>query len=148
VKCERVDWYIFVFDRKNKTHIWQYGWLSIYIYLWLYSPLLGLGGFFSFLIFLRSRYDSLDGGSARRKAATCTQDSTQIQNKHRHPSLDWDSNPRPQRAKTVHALDRTATVIVMDDYALSWFALVTHPSVLKFQLSPCKGEHLHNFLPG
>jgi hypothetical protein len=40
------------------------------IYLWLYRPLLDLDRFFGFLIFLHSRYDSLDGGSARRKAAT------------------------------------------------------------------------------
>jgi hypothetical protein len=40
------------------------------IYVWLYSPLFDLGRFFSFLIFLHSRYDSMDGKSARRKAAT------------------------------------------------------------------------------
>ena len=47
----------------------------LYIYLWLYSLLFGLGRFFSFLI-LHSRYDSLDGGSARHKAATYTQSNT------------------------------------------------------------------------
>jgi hypothetical protein len=34
--------------------------------------------------------------------------------KHRHPRLEWDSNPRPQRSsgrRQVHDLDRTATVI-------------------------------------
>jgi hypothetical protein len=31
---------------------------------------------FQFLDLLHSRQDSLDGGSARRKATTCTQDST------------------------------------------------------------------------
>jgi hypothetical protein len=39
---------------------------------------------------------------------------TQTQKKHRHPCLDWGSNPRSQcseRAKTVHALDGAATVI-------------------------------------
>jgi hypothetical protein len=44
--------------------------LFLSIYLWLYSPLLDLGRFFSFLFVLYSRYDSSDGGSARRKAAT------------------------------------------------------------------------------
>jgi hypothetical protein len=48
---------------------------TLSVYLWLYSPLLSLDCFFSFLIFY-SRYDSLDGRSARRKAATCTQNST------------------------------------------------------------------------
>jgi hypothetical protein len=34
-------------------------------------------------------------------------------NAHKHPCLEWDSNPRPVfvRAKTVHALDRVATVV-------------------------------------
>jgi hypothetical protein len=49
--------------------------LSIYIYLWLCSPLLDLGLYFQFLD-LQSRYDSLDGGSVLRKAATYTQNNT------------------------------------------------------------------------
>jgi hypothetical protein len=42
-----------------------------------------------------------------------TQDSTNRINAHKCPSLIWNSNPRSQRlrAKTVHALDRTTTVI-------------------------------------
>jgi hypothetical protein len=42
-----------------------------------------------------------------------TQRTTQRQNARtdRHPCLEWDSNPRPQRAKTVYALGRAATVI-------------------------------------
>jgi hypothetical protein len=46
------------------------------IYLCLYSPLLDLGRFFNILSLLHSRYDSMDRGSARRKAASCTQDNT------------------------------------------------------------------------
>jgi hypothetical protein len=42
------------------------------IYLWLYSSLLDPGRFFGFFIFTQS----LDGGSARRKAATYTQNNT------------------------------------------------------------------------
>jgi hypothetical protein len=34
---------------------------------------------FKFLDLLQSQYGSLDGGSAHRKAATCTQDSTNIE---------------------------------------------------------------------
>jgi hypothetical protein len=54
---------------------------SIYlsIYLWLYSISLGLGRFLSFLIFLHSRQDYFDGGSARRKTATYTQNNTTIE---------------------------------------------------------------------
>jgi hypothetical protein len=41
---------------------------------------------------IHSRQNSVDGGSARRKAATYTQ------NTHRHPCLEWDSNTRSQRS--------------------------------------------------
>jgi hypothetical protein len=71
--------------------------LVIFIQQWLYSPLLGPGRFFQFSNPIHSRYDSLDGGSARPKAATYTQDSTKHRiNAHRHPCLEWDSNPRSQ----------------------------------------------------
>jgi hypothetical protein len=43
------------------------------IHLWIYNPLSGFDHLFSFLV---SRQDSLDGGSARRKAATYTQNNT------------------------------------------------------------------------
>jgi hypothetical protein len=55
------------------------------IYLWLYNPLLDLVCFSSF-----------DGGSAHRKAATCTQDDTNRINAHKHPWFEWDSKPRSQ----------------------------------------------------
>jgi hypothetical protein len=39
--------------------------------------------------------DSLDGGSASRKASTYTQIK---RTQYRHPCLEWDSNPRSQRS--------------------------------------------------
>jgi hypothetical protein len=51
---------------------------------------------FQFLNPIHSRQDSLDGGSARRKAATYTETSM---------------SRVFERAKTVHAFDRVATVI-------------------------------------
>jgi hypothetical protein len=45
-----------------------------------------------------TQYDSLDEWSARRKAATYTQDNTNRINAHRHPYLEWDSNWRSQRS--------------------------------------------------
>jgi hypothetical protein len=56
--------------------------LSIHPCLWLYSLLLGPWPFFSFLIFLHRRWDSLDGRSSRRKAATYTQDNTNTEYTH------------------------------------------------------------------
>jgi hypothetical protein len=50
--------------------------------LWLYSPLLDLGRLFSFLIFFTQSVDALDGGSACRKAAACTQGSTNTEEMH------------------------------------------------------------------
>jgi hypothetical protein len=64
---------------------------------------------FQFLNPIHSRQDSLEGGSARRKAATY------IQNKRRQtsmPRVEFEPTiPVLKRAKTVHALDRAATVI-------------------------------------
>jgi hypothetical protein len=42
--------------------------------------------------------DSLDGGSARRKATTYTEQHKHKHriNVHRHPCLEWDSNSRSQ----------------------------------------------------
>jgi hypothetical protein len=47
------------------------------IYLWLYSPLLDL--VFRFLNPIKSRQDSLDGGPARRRAATYIQKNINTQ---------------------------------------------------------------------
>jgi hypothetical protein len=43
---------------------------------------------------IHSRQYSLDGGSARRKPATYTQNTNRI-NTHRHLLVEWGSNPRP-----------------------------------------------------
>jgi hypothetical protein len=70
--------------------------------------LVDLGRFFLFLNFIHSWQDSLDGGSARRKAASYTQNNTQTQNKRTQTSM---LRVAFERAKTFHALDRAATVI-------------------------------------
>jgi hypothetical protein len=69
---------------------------------------------FTFLNPIHSRSDSLDGGSARRKAAT-THRTTQTQNKRTQTSMPRvgfePTIPVFERAKTVHALDSAANVI-------------------------------------
>jgi hypothetical protein len=65
------------------------------IYLWLYSPLFDLGRFFQIFDPIHIRSDSLDGGSARLKAATYTQNNQNTgKNGHKHPCFNWDSNSR------------------------------------------------------
>jgi hypothetical protein len=69
---------------------------------------------FQFLDLLNSRKDSLDGGLARRKAATCTQDSThtEFNAQTSMPQVGFEPTiPVFERAKTVHALDRAVTVM-------------------------------------
>jgi hypothetical protein len=90
--------------------------MCVYVcmYVRLYSPLLDLGRFFSFLILYTVGRDSLDGGSARRKAATCTQIKTNTE--WSHTDIDALSGirttiPAFERAKTAYALDPAATVI-------------------------------------
>jgi hypothetical protein len=57
----------------------------------------------------------MDGASARSKAATCTQDSTNTEKKRTQTSMPQvgfeHTIPIFKRAKTVHALDRAAAVI-------------------------------------
>jgi hypothetical protein len=81
---------------------------ALYLSLRLSSPL-DLGRFFSFLILYTISRISLDRGSARRKAATYTQ------NKRTQTSIPWvgfePTTPAFEQAKTIHALDRAATVI-------------------------------------
>jgi hypothetical protein len=84
------------------------------IYLWLYSPLLDLGCFFSFLIFYTvSRTPWMgDQPVARPMPAHRT---AQTQNKHTQTSMPQvgfePTIPVFEQVKTVHALDGTVTVI-------------------------------------
>jgi hypothetical protein len=84
------------------------------IYLRLYNPLLGLGRFFSFLIFYtvgRTPWTS-DQPVARPLPAHRT---VQTQNKRTQtsmPEVEFEFTiPVFERPKTVHALDHAATVI-------------------------------------
>jgi hypothetical protein len=72
------------------------------------QPFGGPWGLFQFLDLLQSRYDTLNGGSARRKAHRIPQ----TQNKRTQISMQVGLEPTIpvlERAKTVHALDREAT---------------------------------------
>jgi hypothetical protein len=68
-----------------------------YIYLWLYSALLDLGRFFSFLIFYTVSTTPWTGDQpvVRPLPAHRTAHKHRI-NTHRHPCLEWDSNPWSQ----------------------------------------------------
>jgi hypothetical protein len=63
------------------------------IYLRLYSPLLGLDRFFSFLILYAVGMTPWTGDQPVARPLP-THSTTQTQNKH--PCLEWDSNPRSQ----------------------------------------------------
>jgi hypothetical protein len=52
--------------------------------------LLSLCHFFKFLDPIQIWWKTVDGGSARRKASTYTQDNTNIINTRRHSCLEWD----------------------------------------------------------
>jgi hypothetical protein len=70
-----------------------------------------------FLDPIHSRYDSLDGGSARRNAAIYTQNNINTEKTRTiqtsMPRVGFEPTiPAFERAKTVHVLDRAATVIL------------------------------------
>jgi hypothetical protein len=74
--------------------------LSLYrsISLWLSIPLLGLGRFFSFLIFLQSVGLPGRGTSQSQGRYLHKEQHKHRINAQRHPCLEWDSNPRSQRS--------------------------------------------------
>jgi hypothetical protein len=79
------------------TYIFMLPPFHSFFHQWLYSPLLGPGLFFSFVIFFtvgRTPWTS-DQPIARPLP---THRTTQTQNNctHTHPCLKWDSNPRSQ----------------------------------------------------
>jgi hypothetical protein len=85
-------YYYYYYYYYNYNYYYNYKYNYYYYYYYYYCccrcrrPLLGFG-FFQFLDPIHRRQDSLDEGSARRKAATCTQDNTNRINAHRHPCL-------------------------------------------------------------
>jgi hypothetical protein len=84
------------------------------IYLWLYNLLLDLGPFFSFLI-LYTVYKTPWTGDEPVARPLPTRRTTWTQNKHTQTSMPWEgfepTTPAFERTKTIHALDRAATVI-------------------------------------
>jgi hypothetical protein len=109
--------YILILSVFSMPTCFKYLLLEILL-LWLSSPLLALGRFFFFQFFdpIHSRWDSLYGVSARRKASTYTQSNTNTELTHTiQTSMTWvgfePMIPAFERAKIVHALDRGATVI-------------------------------------
>jgi hypothetical protein len=84
------------------------------IYLWLYSPLLGFGRFFSFFIFYTVSRTPLTGDQPIPRPLPAHR-TTQTQTKRTQtlmPRVGFEPKiPVFERAKTVHAIDRATTVI-------------------------------------
>jgi hypothetical protein len=80
------------------SHSSLYQFLRMQLLFSLHMALHRFGPFplFQFLNPIHSRYDSLDGGSASRKAATYTWQHKHRINAHRDTCLEWDSNPLSQ----------------------------------------------------
>jgi hypothetical protein len=87
------------------------------IYLWLYSPLLDLGLYFSFLILYTVGRTPWTGDQLIARPLP-THRTTQTQNKRTQtflPGVGFEPMiPAFERRKTVHALDRAVTV--SDDF--------------------------------
>jgi hypothetical protein len=84
------------------------------IYLWLYSPLLDLGRFFSFLTLYRVGRTPWTGEQPVARPLP-TRKTTRIENKHTQtfmPLVGFELTiPAFEREKALYALDRAATVI-------------------------------------
>jgi hypothetical protein len=81
--------------------------MLLLLFLWLYSPMLGLGCLFGFLILYTVDRTPWTGDQPVARPLP-TQHNTHT---YIHTFLKWDSNPRIQCLKTVHALGCAATVI-------------------------------------
>jgi hypothetical protein len=91
------DWfpsrrYHFIFLNQNIVRRY------VTIYLRLYSPLLDLGRFFSFLILYTVGRTPWAGISMWHGRYLHTEQHKHRINAHRHPCHEWDSNPRSQRS--------------------------------------------------
>jgi hypothetical protein len=89
---------------------------NLYYYYYYYGSTVLCWTLTAFSVFdpIHSRYDSLDGGSARRKAATYTEQYKHRINAHKTsmPRVGFEPMiPAFGRAKAVYALGRAATVI-------------------------------------
>jgi hypothetical protein len=93
-------------------------WCANITYLWLYRPLLVLGRFYSFVILYTVGRTPWTGDQPVERPLP-THRTTQTQNKHTPTYMPWigfePTIPVLERAKTVHALDRTATMIGCTD---------------------------------
>jgi hypothetical protein len=104
----------------NNLRDWKYAqvvsiYLSIYlsICLWLYNPLLGLGRFFSFLIFYTVGRTPWTGDQpvARPLPAQRTAQTENKRTQTSMPKVGFEPTiPVFEREKIVHASDRAATV--------------------------------------
>jgi hypothetical protein len=83
------------------------------ILLWLYSPLLGFGRLFSFLIYIQSVGLLVQGISPSQGLYLHTEEYKQNKlTQTSMPRVGFElTTPVFERGKTVHALDRAATVI-------------------------------------
>jgi hypothetical protein len=86
-------------NKSNTEKAFDFDCLLSLLLLWLYSPLFGLGRFFSFLnLYTIGRAPWTGDQPAARPLPT--RRTKQTQNKrtqYKHPCLEWDSNPRSQR---------------------------------------------------
>jgi hypothetical protein len=93
----QVPW--FVYRSVWLNYDWKKSALFVSLHLsdlWLYSPLLDLGRFFSFLIYTQSVGFLGRGCSPSQGRCLHTEQHKHKINAPRHPCLEWDSNPRSQ----------------------------------------------------
>jgi hypothetical protein len=81
-----------------------------FIHQWDYRPLMGPTLFFSYAFFFTQTVGLVGRvmSPSQGRYLHTGQHKHRI-NAHTHPRLEWGSNPRSQRSKTVHALERAAT---------------------------------------
>jgi hypothetical protein len=99
--------------RDTQTQCWSHK--HSFIQQWLYSLLLGPGLFFSSVTFIYTGGRTSWTGDQPVARPLPTQDNANTEEMHTQTSMPWvrfePTIPAFERAKTVHVLDRAATVI-------------------------------------
>jgi hypothetical protein len=107
-------------------------------YLWLYSPFSGLGSFFNFLIFYTVNRTSWTGDQSVARPLPAHR-TAQTQNKGTQASVAQvgfePTIPVFERAKTVHVLDRAATVLGTNQINIDNISSSTLTGLLPFKMN-------------
>jgi hypothetical protein len=137
----KIYWHVSFQGLKVKFRICRS--IHSFINQWLYSPLLGPGLFFSFVIFFTQTVGLLRREFSPSKGRYL-RSTTQTQNKrtHRHPYLEWSNYLSIYLSISLSIYGSTALCWTLAVFSFSWF-FTQSVGLLGRGISPSHGCYLH-----